>query len=482
MTNVYQKTSPGRRGYRIPKLDVPVLDPAKSMPTDVLRSRPATLPELGEFEVVRHFTYLSRLNYGVETGFYPLGSCTMKYNPKVNEDLSTLPGFANLHPYTAFENSQGILRLMWQLNQWLCDLTGLAGFSLQPAAGAHGELAGMKIIYAAHKARGQKRDIMLIPDSAHGTNPASAAMTGFAVVPVATNARGNIDIDDLRSKLSDNVAGIMITNPNTLGLFEEEILEVAELVHKAGALLYYDGANANAILGVARPGDMGFDVCHLNLHKTFSTPHGGGGPGSGPVGVAKDLLKFLPLPTVEQDADGGFYMDYNRPESIGRVKGFYGQISIAVRAYAYLVTLGRDGIIEMSHDAVLNANYLAALLKDKYNLSHPDRICKHEFVLNCTAQSKDGVRALDISKRLLDKGMHAPTTYFPLIVPEALMIEPTETESRESIDGFAKAMLEIFDEIKTNPDILHEAPTLTPVRRLDEVGASRNLVVVEPEL
>jgi len=479
--NAFELSQSGRRGYLLPKLDVPSKPTSDYLPSGAMRTKPASLPELSEIDVVRLFTYLSTLNYGVETGFYPLGSCTMKYNPKLNEDTSSLPGFANLHPYTFWKKCPGMLELLWTLDQWLCELTGMARYSLQPAAGAHGELAGMKIVYAAQKARGQNRTVMLIPDSAHGTNPASAAMTGFSVRAVATDQHGNIDLADLAAKLDNTIAGIMITNPNTLGLFEEHILEVSAMVHQAGALLYYDGANANAILGICRPSDMGFDICHLNLHKTFSTPHGGGGPGSGPVGVVKELVPFLPLPTVEKDEHGHFFLDYDRPQSIGRLRAFYGNVLVAVRAYTYLAHLGRTGVVQMSRDAVLAANYLAALVRDKFNLSHPQRIPKHEFVISCQEQAKAGFKALDISKRLLDKGFHAPTTYFPLIVPEALMIEPTETEPIETLEAFANALLEIDAEGRQDPEMLHQAPQRTPVRRLDEVGASRNLVVVEPE-
>lgn len=469
---IFEKSVPGRVGYSLPKLDVPQSSLENLIPTEYLRDEEPNLPEVSENEVVRHFVGLSALNHGVDTGFYPLGSCTMKYNPKLNEDLARLRGFTDVHPLQPEETVQGCLELMYRMDKLLSEITGMARFTLQPAAGAHGELAGLMIIKAYHQHHGQgQRKKMLVPDSAHGTNPASAALAGFDVVEVPSDDRGGVDLEALREMVDEETAGLMLTNPNTLGLFDENIVEVARIVHDAGGLLYYDGANANAILGIARPGDMGFDVVHLNLHKTFSTPHGGGGPGSGPIGVREDLVPFLPKPMVEYDGEK-YYLDYERPLSIGKIKSFYGNFNVAIKAYAYILTMGAEGLRKVSETAVLNANYIMEKLKDIYHLPY-DRVCKHEFVLSAQKQKEKGITAMDIAKRLIDFGFHPPTTYFPLIVKEALMIEPTETEGKETLDAFIDAMVQIAREVEEAPEVIKEAPHDTPVRRLDETRAAR---------
>jgi glycine dehydrogenase subunit 2 len=440
------------------------------------------LPELSELDVVRHFTNISKLNYSIDSGFYPLGSCTMKYNPKINEEIARMPGFAGTHPLQPAETVQGNLFMMYQLQQWLEEIGGFSAVSLQPSAGAQGEMVGVMIIRAYHLDRNDHgRTKILIPDSAHGTNPASSAMSGFEVVNVPTDSKGNVDLQTLRSLCNDQVAGLMLTNPNTLGLFDQNVLEVVKIVHQAGGLVYGDGANLNALLGITRPGDLGIDVMHFNLHKTFSTPHGGGGPGSGPVGVAPHLADFLPGPIVvvtEEETDDipplyGYYMP---PKSIGRVKAFFGQFGMLVRAFTYIYMHGPDGLRAVSEYAVLNANYLLARLRDTYKVPY-DRICMHEFVLEGHWDAAPGVRALDIAKRLIDYKFHPPTNYFPLIVHEALMIEPTETESKQTLDAFAEALIKIAAEAHTNPELLKEAPHDTPVKRLDEVKAARELVL-----
>ncbi|NMB46924.1 MAG: aminomethyl-transferring glycine dehydrogenase subunit GcvPB [Firmicutes bacterium] len=481
--------APGRRAYLLPELDIPARPIDELIPSANLRTDPAPLPELSELEVVRHFIGLSRRNHGVDVGFYPLGSCTMKYNPKVNEDLAFDPGFANLHPYQPEQTVQGALQLMYELEQYLCEIAGLDRATLTPAAGAHGELTGLMLIKAYQAARGEgHRNEIIIPDSAHGTNPASAAMCGYKVVEVASNSRGGVCVDALQEIVGPQTAGLMLTNPNTLGLFEEDILTISEVVHAAGGLLYYDGANANAILGKCRPGDMGFDVVHFNLHKTFSTPHGGGGPGSGPIAVRETLVPFLPIPIVERrervqtaGADLGerqeeFFLDYNRPQSIGKIKGFHGNFLVMIRAYAYIRSMGPEGLRQASEDAVLAANYLMRELSASYDLPY-DRICKHEFVLSAKQQKAEGVTAQDIAKRLLDYGMHAPTVYFPLIVEEALMVEPTETESKAALDEFVQVMTAIAREVKESPEQVRTAPHHTVVGRLDETQAARHPVV-----
>ena len=473
---IFELSTPGRSTNLLPGCDVPEKEINELIPEEFLREEEAELPEVSEVDVVRHFTHLSQKNYGVDSGFYPLGSCTMKYNPKINEEVSKLPGFIKVHPYQPEETVQGCLELMYRTDRFLSEITGMDRFSLQPAAGAHGEMTGLMIIKAFHQNNGDyKRKKIIIPDSAHGTNTASAAAIGFDVVEVKSDDRGGIDINALKELMSDEVAGLMLTNPNTLGLFDENIDRIAEIVHDAGGLLYYDGANLNAIVGISRPGDMGFDVVHLNLHKTFSTPHGGGGPGSGPVGVKKELVPFLPRPMVECN-DGRYYFDYERPLSIGRIKSFYGNFLVVVKAYAYILSLGAEGLRKVAEAAVLNANYIKEKLKKYYYLPY-DRTCMHEVVFSGQWQKEYGVSTLDIAKRLLDYGYHPPTVYFPLIVREAIMIEPTETESKETIDEFINAMTEIANDAKVDPEKLHNAPVNTPVQRLDEAKAARKPVL-----
>jgi glycine dehydrogenase subunit 2 len=474
---IYEISRPGRPSVALPDSDVPTAP----LPDALLRQE-LPLPELSEVDVVRHFVRISQLNYGVDTGIYPLGSCTMKYNPKVNEDTARLPGFASSHPLQDPETAQGNLALMYRLQEWLKEVGGFAGVSLQPAAGAHGEFTGILIIRAFHRAQGDEgRTKILIPDSAHGTNPASTAMSGLDVVEIPSDARGNIDLGALRAACDGSVAGLMLTNPNTLGLFEEQVEEVVDLIHNCGGLVYGDGANMNALLGVVRPADLGFDVMHYNLHKTFSTPHGGGGPGAGPVGVAQHLVDFLPGPIVTLLEEGDeevppLYGLVMPPKSIGRVKAFHGQFGVLVRAYTYVRTMGKQGLRAVADHSVLNANYLRARLKDTYHVPY-DRICMHEFVAEGRWEDAPDVHALDISKRLMDYGFHPPTNYFPLIVPEALMIEPTETESKDSLDAFADALLKIAEEAHKDPEMLHSAPHKTPVGRLDEVRAAKQLVL-----
>lgn len=472
---IFEISKPDRRAYSLPVLDVPAKSIEQLLPESELRKKPADLPEVSEIDVVRHFTRLSQLNHGVDIGFYPLGSCTMKYNPKINEYAANLPGFNRIHPYVPEELAQGALQLMYELQGYLAEIAGMDHVSLQPAAGAHGELAGILIIRAYHRARNDmKRTKILIPDSAHGTNPASAALGGFTVVEVPSDERGGVDVEALEAAMDDTVAGLMLTNPNTLGLFDENIERIEKIVHGKGGLLYYDGANANAILGISRPGDMGFDVLHFNLHKTFGTPHGGGGPGSGPVAVKDFLEPFLPVPTVVLE-DGKYRLNYDRPQTIGQMKSFYGNFLVMVKAYAYIRSLGPDGLREASRDAVLNANYLLSRVREYYDVPY-DRYCKHEFVISPSKIKKQtGVRTLDISKRLLDYGVHPPTNYFPLIVDEALMIEPTETESKETLDYFADALIAIAKEAYEDPETVKSAPHTTVVGRLDEAGAARNL-------
>ena len=468
---------PGRQGVRFPEADVP----STPIPESLVRTD-LPLPELSEVDVIRHYTRLSQLNYSIDTGFYPLGSCTMKYNPKINEEMARLPGFANLHPFQPIETVQGSLALMFQLQERLKEIGGFAGVSLQPAAGAHGELTGILIIMKYHHSQGDtKRVKILVPDSAHGTNPATSAMAGLQVVELKSDSRGNINLDELRAQCDDTLAGLMLTNPNTLGLFDENVLAVIRMVHEAGGQVYGDGANMNALLGITRPGDLGFDVLHYNLHKTFSTPHGGGGPGSGPVGVASHLVEFLPGPVVDILEEGnteqpplfGFKMP---KQSIGRVKSFYGHFSMMVRAFTYMIMQGVEGLRNVSEYAVLNANYLQSLLKDTYHLPY-DRVCMHEFVLEGRWETAPDIRALDVAKRLIDYKFHPPTNYFPLIVHEALMIEPTETESKETLDAFVDALKMISREAHTSPDLLKNAPHISPVGRLDEVKAAKELVL-----
>ena len=477
MKLIYEKSRPGRRASVIPRhhgLPVP------EVPPELRRSEPPRLPEVPEFELIRHFTELSTRNFGVDTGFYPLGSCTMKYNPRINERVVTLPGFASLHPLQEDEGAQGALELEWRLQEILAEVTGLDAVSLQPAAGSQGELTGLMLVraYFEDKGESEQRRKVVIPDTAHGTNPASVTMTGFELTHVKTDPRGNVDVDDLRNLVDEGTAALMLTNPSTLGLFDENIEEIAEIFHGAGALMYYDGANLNAVCGISRPGDMGFDIVHINLHKTFSQPHGGGGPGGGPVAVRGMLEPFLPVPAVvRRDAEANTYgLDYDRPKSIGKVRGYSGPFGVFVRSYAFMRMYG-PRLREMSEAAVLNANYVLARLKEAYELPF-DRLCMHEFVLSARSLKRDtGTTALDVAKRLMDYGFHPPTIYFPLIVAEALMIEPTETETKETLDAFCDAMLAIAREAAERPEVLKEAPHSRPVRRLDEVRAAKQPIV-----
>lgn len=473
---IFELSKEGRKAYSLPPCDIPGVSVDDMIPASFVRDNEPELPEVSEVDVVRHFTNLSNKNYGVDTGFYPLGSCTMKYNPKINEDMAVLGGFANIHPLQPQATVQGALELMYELDGMLSEISGMDRVSLQPAAGAHGELTGLMIIKAYHENRGdKKRNKIIVPDSAHGTNPASAAVAGFEIVEIESDEHGAVDLDKLKAVLNDDIAGLMLTNPSTLGLFETNIKQIADLVHEAGGLLYYDGANTNAIMGIARPGDMGFDVIHLNLHKTFSTPHGGGGPGSGPVGVKSELVKFLPVPVIEKKGDA-YILDYDRPESIGKVKSFYGNFGVAVKAYAYILSMGGEGLKDVSRKAVLNANYMMSKLKKYYELPM-EQVCKHEFVLSGLLENDNDITTLDVAKRLLDYGYHPPTIYFPLIVSNAIMIEPTETESPETLDSFIDIMIKIAEEAKENPDILKTAPHDTPVRRIDEAKAARSLIL-----
>jgi glycine dehydrogenase subunit 2 len=469
---IFERSMPGRVAVSIPEAGVPEAPLAEVLGAAHLRREPAALPEVSELDLVRHYTRLSQRNYAIDVGFYPLGSCTMKYNPKVNEDAARLAGFARLHPNTPAALAQGALALLWELEQMLCEISGMHRVTFQPAAGAHGELTALMMIRAYHDDRGERRTRVIVPDSAHGTNPASAAMCGFTVVTVPSDARGNIDSGALRRAADGSIAALMLTNPNTLGLFEEQITEVADIVHGCGALMYLDGANFNAVLGVTRPGDQGFDVMHMNVHKTFSTPHGGGGPGAGPVAVKRPLEPYLPSPTIERDGET-FRLDGDRPKSIGRVRAFNGNFGIFVRAYAYLRAYG-PLLRQVSEAAVINANYLLARLRPYFEVPY-DRTCMHEFVLSGRRQkTRHGVRTLDIAKRLLDYGIHAPTIYFPLIVDEAIMIEPTETESRQTLDAFADALIRVAQECETSPETVKTAPHRTVVSRLDEVTAARH--------
>ncbi len=473
---IFELSTPGRVGYSLPEMDVPEADLTDLLPEGFLREDDPELPEASELDIMRHYTALSKRNHGVDSGFYPLGSCTMKYNPKMNENVARFDGFAHLHPLQDESSVQGALELMYDLQEHLIEITGMDEVTLQPAAGAHGEWTGLMMIRAYHEANGdQSRTKVIIPDSAHGTNPASATVAGFETITVKSDKNGLVDLEDLKKVVGEDTAALMLTNPNTLGLFEENILEMAEIVHGAGGKLYYDGANLNAVMSKARPGDMGFDVVHLNLHKTFTGPHGGGGPGSGPVGVKADLIPFLPKPIVTKQ-DGVYKFDYDRPQSIGRVKPFYGNFGINVRAYTYIRTMGPDGLKAVTEYAVLNANYMMRKLADYYDLPF-NRHCKHEFVLSGKRQKKLGVRTLDIAKRLLDFGYHPPTIYFPLNVEEAIMIEPTETESKETLDAFIDAMIQIAREAEENPEIVQEAPHSTVVGRLDETTAARKPIL-----
>jgi glycine dehydrogenase subunit 2 len=470
----FEKSRDSLPGPRLPGAGVAEVDPAQVLPAGSLRTSAVGLPRLSEPELMRHYSRLAAMNYSISKNFYPLGSCTMKYNPVVNEVAAALPGFALLHPYQPVETAQGALELMWDLERALCEVVGMDRMSLQPAAGAHGEWAGLRMIQAFHEDLGEDRTEVLVPDSAHGTNPASAALCGFKVVEIRSAPDGRVSLDDLVAKLSPRTAALMLTNPNTVGTFEKDILEIARLVHAAGAKLYYDGANLNALMGICRPGDMGFDVVHLNLHKTFTTPHGGGGPGAGPVGVKAELEPFLPTPVVVR-AEGRFDLDDRRPRSIGRVRSFYGNFGMLVRALTYILAMGGDGLTQASHDAVLAANYVRGSLEGVLEFPQPPP-CKHEFVASAR-NLPNGMKALDLAKGLLERGFYAPTIYFPLIVPEAVMVEPTETESKATLDAFTAAVREIVQLAQDDPDRLHREPTSLPVGRLDEVAAARNPVL-----
>ena len=472
---IFELGRKGRIGSSIPRDELEETSPKELLSEELLRKSEPELPEVSEIEVIRHYTRLSQLNFCVDTNFYPLGSCTMKYNPRICEKLASLDGFKNIHPYEPEELVQGALKIMYELGKYLCEIGGFDAITLQPSAGAHGELTGLLLIRAYHQHKGKKKRKVIIPDSAHGTNPASCTLAGFKAVEIKSGEDGCIDVETLKKHLDEDTAAVMITNPNTLGIFEEKIIQIAELTHSAGALLYGDGANLNALMGISRPGDMGFDVLHFNLHKTFSTPHGGGGPGAGPVAVKKDLEPFLPVPVVVEE-NGRYYLDYNRPLSIGKIKAFYGNFSVMVKAYVYIRMMGAEGLKEASEKAVLNANYVINKLKEAFELPY-DKQPMHEGVLSGKRFKKLGVRTIDIAKRLLDYGFHPPTVYFPLIVEEALMIEPTETETKETLDEFINAMLQIAKEAEEEPSLLKEAPHQTPVRRLDEVRAARNPIL-----
>lgn len=469
---IADRSVPGRRASTFGPLDVPEV----SLPDEFARRDHAGLPEVAEVDLIRHYTRLSQMNYGVDTGIYPLGSCTMKHNPKAAEDAAALAGFRRAHPLQPDQTAQGILELLWRLESALCEITGMARATLQPPAGASGEMTGLLIMRAHHAERGGGRTKVIIPDSSHGTNPASVRLAGFEAVHVPSDARGFVDVSALEKLADHEVAGLMLTNPNTLGLFEQDIEEIARIVHGVGGLLYYDGANLNAIMGHCRPGDMGFDIVHINTHKTFATPHGGGGPGAGPVGVVQELVPYLPSPLVQRDDAGGFRWDHDRPRSIGRLHGFNGNCGVLVRAYAYVLLHGGDGLRAVSELAALNANYLAALVAEDFPLAFPGGRPMHEFVATARhLKETTGIRAMDVAKRLIDLGYHPSTVYFPLVVDEALMVEPTETETKETLEGFAAALRQAASEARSEPDLLLEAPLTTPVRRLDEARAARHL-------
>jgi glycine dehydrogenase subunit 2 len=484
-TTIFQKGAPGRRAFACPALDVPLADSEELLPARLRRAEPPRLPEVSEPEIVRHYVSISKRNFDLDSGFYPLGSCTMKHNPRLHERVAALPGHARLHPLQDPERAQGALELMWNLQGALAEISGLPHVSLQPSAGSHGELAGVLLTRAYHEDRGETRHKVLAPDTAHGTNPATVTMAGLEVVELASDAAGGVDLDDLRAKADSDVACLMLTNPNTLGLFDPNIEEIAAIVHGVGATLYYDGANLNAVMGLSRPGDMGFDIVHFNLHKSFTQPHGGGGPGSGPIAVSERIAPFLPRPVVLRGEDGAFDLDYERPKSIGRLRGFHGNYGCFVRAYAYICSLGADGLRDASETAVLNANYLLARLQKmadppvaEYLPLAYGQLCMHEFVLSGGPMKRAlQIKTLDLAKRLLDFGFHPPTVYFPLLVEEALMVEPTETETKETLDAFAEAIAAILREAAENPEIARNAPYSTPVRRLDEVAAAKRPVI-----
>ena len=471
---IFEKSVKGRMGVALPKSDVPEISLSDSISPELLRETPAKLPEVSEPQVVRHYVNLSIKNHHVDKDFYPLGSCTMKYNPKINDALASLPGFANIHPHQSVENVQGALHIMFELEQMLLKITGMSEATLQPSAGSQGEFAGILIMKKYHKKNGEKRKYIIIPETAHGTNPASVSLGGFKPREVKSDNRGRVDLEDLKSKLDDEVAGMMLTQPNTLGLFEDQIEEISDAVHNVGALMYMDGANMNAVVGLCKPAEMGFDIIHINLHKTFSTPHGGGGPGSGPIAVVGKLVPFLPIPKLIKNENGKYNWKSDIPDSIGRLHTFFGNFSILVRAYVYIRMLGDEGLKSMTRNAIINANYLKNKLKDVYNIPFTEGTL-HEFVASGINQKAKGVKALDIAKALLDYGFHAPTIYFPNNVPEAMMIEPTESETKETLDRFIEVMLKINDNINVDPDLIREAPITTPVTRLDETKANREL-------
>ena len=475
MKLIFEKSVPGRRAVQAGSGDVP----AVNIQSTLLRESAAELPELSELDVVRHFTELSHRNFGVDSNFYPLGSCTMKYNPKVAEHIASYPGFARLHPLLPQLRmggmlTQGALHVLYEMDLLLREITGMAGFTMQPLAGAHGELTGMMIMAAYHADKGNKKTTVLIPDSAHGTNPASAAIAGYSVVTIPSKD-GVMDVDAVKEHLSDDVAGLMLTCPNTLGLFNPHVKEICDLIHSVDGLAYYDGANLNAIVGKARPGDFGFDIVHMNLHKTFATPHGGGGPGSGPVGVTEELVPYLPVSVVAKRSDGTYTLEYDRPKSIGYIAPFYGNFSVVLKAYVYILMLGNEGLRRVAENAVLNANYVKEKLKSHYRIAF-DRLCKHECVFSISDQmAQNGIRAIDIAKALIDRGFHPPTVYFPTVVPEAMMIEPTESESKETLDGFIDAMIDIAEQAGSAPERLRTAPVSAPICRPDETAAATNL-------
>jgi glycine dehydrogenase subunit 2 len=487
---IYERSVPGRRAFVAPALDVPPRPLHELLAPELRREQPPRLPEVSEPEIVRHYNRLSKRNFDLDTGFYPLGSCTMKHNPKLHERVAALPGHAKLHPLQRPERAQGALELMWRLQHALGEIAGLSHVSLQPSAGSHGELAGVLLTRAYHEHRGDHRTKVLTPDTAHGTNPATVTMAGYQVVKVGTDEQGNVDLDDLRAKADEDVACLMLTNPSTLGLFETNIEEINRIVHGVGATLYYDGANLNAIMGICRPGDMGFDIVHFNLHKSFTQPHGGGGPGAGPIAVSNRIEPYLPRPQVVRvQSDNGhepaYELNFDRPKSIGRLRGFQGNYGVFVRSYAYIRSLGGPGLRDVSEVAVLNANYLLARLRAAGVLKHLpvayDRICMHEFVLSGAPMKRElQIRTLDLAKRLLDHGVHPPTVYFPLLVDEALLIEPTETETKETLDRFAEILVELLQEAADDPEVARGAPYTTPVRRLDEAGAARRPVLRQP--
>ncbi len=487
-TTIFERGAPGRRASHLPAIDVPMQPLDALLPARFRRTQAPKLPEVSEPEIVRHYVRLSKRNFDLDSGFYPLGSCTMKYNPKLHERAAALPGHSRLHPFQRPERAQGALELMWNLQRALAEVAGLPHVSLQPSAGSHGELAGVLLTRAYHEDRGAAREIVLTPDTAHGTNPATVTMAGYRVVGVGTNAAGGVDLDDLREKATDRVACLMLTNPNTLGLFDPNITEIAKIVHDVGATLYYDGANLNAIMGISRPGDMGFDIVHFNLHKSFTQPHGGGGPGAGPIAVSERIAPYLPVPVVgrtETAAGPVFELVDDIPQTIGRLRGFHGNYGVFVRAYAYICSLGGEGLRQASEIAVLNANYLRALLRapgiGEYLGTPFDRHCMHEFVVSGGPMKRElGIRTLDLAKRMLDFGVHPPTVYFPQLIDECLLIEPTETETRETLEAFAGILAEILAEAEHSPETARNAPYTTPVRRLDEASAARSPVLRQP--